>query len=324
MKNRLVRWLSVLFALAAGLFFVLYAHRAFAGKDFSTLLSRQVLAATAALTLMYMLLIPTTAIAWTWLLRNLGQAASHGRILAILATAQFGKYLPGNVAQHVGRVAMARHAGIKLPATLFSVAYEMLLQLVACAHVSALTLLWTPPKALMQWKILQYRIPLLVVVTALAIAALMLAPRLASWLAQVRANRRGDQNYTPPRLHLSMAIIAGSYTMYVINFCIIGCGLWLVAHALSDGSTDVPSIFFLTGAFASSWILGFVAPGAPAGLGIREAILSAWLSGTLPAAQVVLLVVALRIATTSGDLINFALGSLAMYTQKWRKPPLQQ
>jgi uncharacterized membrane protein YbhN (UPF0104 family) len=68
-------------------------------------------------------------------------------------------------------------------------------------------------------------------------------------------------------------------------------------------------VVFLTGAFASSWILGFLAPGAPAGLGIREAILSAWLSGALPPAQVVMLVVALRIATSVGDLLNFMLGS---------------
>jgi hypothetical protein len=67
----------------------------------------------------------------------------------------------------------------------------------------------------------------------------------------------------------------------------------------------------MTGAFAGSWILGFVAPGAPAGLGIREAILSAWLSGSLPPAQIVLLVIALRIATTLGDLFNFMWASLA-------------
>jgi uncharacterized membrane protein YbhN (UPF0104 family) len=75
--------------------------------------------------------------------------------------------------------------------------------------------------------------------------------------------------------------------------------------------TAPPSPIFLTGAFASSWILGFVAPGAPAGLGIREAILSAWLSGALPAEQVVLLVVVLRIATTLGDLFSLAWGSIA-------------
>jgi uncharacterized membrane protein YbhN (UPF0104 family) len=88
--------------------------------------------------------------------------------------------------------------------------------------------------------------------------------------------------------------------------------MWLVAHALLPAGTPTPNPAFLTGAFASSWILGFIAPGAPAGLGIREAILSAWLSTAMPAADVVLLVVALRIATTVGDLLNFGWGSLML------------
>ena len=311
MTRQLVRWLGLLLALAAGIYFALYAHRALAGKDLSGLLDSNVLAATAALTALYVLLIPTTAIAWTWLLRAMEQRVSYRRMLPILATTQFGKYLPGNVAQHIGRIALARGAGVQLPAALFSVAYEMLLMLVACAHISALTLLWTPPTALSQWKLAEYRLPLLTVVTLGAVVALLLAPRLASLLAHYRASKRGEQGYAPPRLHLNTTTVIACYVTYAINFCLIGGGLWLVAHALLAGTAPTPNMIFLTGAFAGSWILGFIAPGAPAGLGIREAILSTWLSGSLPPAQIVLLVIALRIATTLGDLINLMGGSIA-------------
>jgi glycosyltransferase 2 family protein len=78
----------------------------------------------------------------------------------------------------------------------------------------------------------------------------------------------------------------------------------------------LPGPLFFIGAFASSWILGFVAPGAPAGLGVREAILSAWLTGVLPPTQAVLLIVTLRIATTVGDLANFAWGSITLLRQE--------
>jgi glycosyltransferase 2 family protein len=311
MSKRLIRWLSGLLALAAGIYFVRYAYLALASKDLSGLLDGRVIAAATALTVLYALLIPTTGIAWTWLLRAMDQPARYRRMLPILAVTQFGKYLPGNVAQHIGRIAMARSAGVQLPAALFSIAYEMLLMLVACAHISALTLLWDPPAALSHWKITEYRLPLLVIVTLGAFIALLLAPRVASRLAIYRARHRGDQDYVPPRLHLNAATVLACYVTYAINFCLIGIGLWLVSHTLLDGVTASPSPIFLTGAFASSWILGFVAPGAPAGLGIREAILSAWLSGALPAEQVVLLVVVLRIATTIGDLFSLAWGSIA-------------
>ena len=312
MTKPMLRWLGLLLALLAGIYFVRYAQRALAGMDLSALLDHQVLVAGMALTVLYILLIPTTAIAWTWLLRTMEQRPSYGRMLSILAVTQFGKYLPGNMAQHVGRIAMARSTGIRLSAVLFSVAYEMVLTLTACVHISALTVLWQPPEALSHWEIARYRLPLLIAVTIGAIVVLLLAPRLAARLARFRASKCGDENYAPPRLHLRAITVIACYFVYAINFCLVGCGLWLVAHALLTSAAAAPGPIFLIGAFASSWALGFIAPGAPAGLGIREAVLSAWLSGAMPPAQAVLLIVTLRIATTLGDLINFAWGSVAL------------
>jgi hypothetical protein len=310
MSRQLVRWLGGLLALIASIYFVRYAYQALVGKNLSGLLDGNVIAAAIALTVLYTLLIPSTGLAWVWLLRAMDQRVRYGRMLSILAITQFGKYLPGNVAQHIGRIAMVRSAGVHLPAALFSIAYEILLTLVACAHISALTLLWAPPAALSHWKIIEYRIPVLIAVTMGALIALLLAPQVASRLTIYRARQRDDREYLPPKLHLNAVTILTCYVTYAANFCLIGLGLWLVSHALLAGVAAPPSPIFLTGAFASSWILGFMAPGAPAGLGIREAVLSAWLSGALPPERIVLLVVVLRIATTLGDLFSFAWGSV--------------
>lgn len=312
MMKHLLKALGILLALAASAYFVLYAHKALAGKDLSALLNSKVMLAGTCLTLLYTLSIVTTAIAWTRLLRAMHQPARFGRLLPILATTQFGKYLPGNVAQHIGRIALVRSIGVQLPAAVFSVAYELLLALVASAHIGALTLLWSPPAALLAWQITEYRLPLLVAITAFAVAALWLAPRFAVWLGRLRAGHRSELDSASSRLHLDPVTVVACYALYASSFAIIGTGLWLVAHALADPTVHVPGVLFFIGAFASSWILGFIAPGAPAGLGIREAILSAWLSGVLAPADVVLVVVSLRIATTLGDLLNFAWGSVFM------------
>ena len=299
--------LGILLALVAAAAFIRYANHALAGKDLSVLLDTRVMAACAALTLLYALLIPTTAAAWQWLLGTMGQPIDYRGALGILAVTQFGKYLPGNVAQHIGRAALAHRQGVAMPVALFSMAYEMLLTLVACAHLGALTFLWAPPAALAAWKITHWRLPLIVLITFTAVAALVAAPRLAVMLSR----RRGGSSETLPRLHLDASTIAGCYGIYVVNFLIVGIGLWLVACGLTkQGAT--PGIFFLTGAFAGSWILGFMAPGSPAGLGIREALLSAWLSGSMSASQIVVLVVALRIATSLGDLLNFLIGGMLL------------
>jgi len=314
--KQMLKGLGLLLAIVAGGYFVVYAHRALAGKDLSALLDSRVLVATACLTLLYTLSILTTALAWARMLRAMRQPVGLARLLPILATTQFGKYLPGNVAQHIGRIALARGIGVQMSPAVLSVAYELLLALLASAHIGALTLLWAPPAALLRLQITQYRVPLLILVTVGALVALLLAPYLANWLARLRNPAREGVADAPTRLHLDPATVGSCYALYASSFVMIGYGLWLVAGSLTPTDVLMPGPVFFIGAFASSWILGFVAPGAPAGLGIREAVLSAWLSGVLPPVEVVLLVVALRIATTLGDLINFIWGSVLMFRQR--------
>lgn len=312
--SRLGKTLGVVLALLAGGYFLVYAYRALAGQDLSALLDARTALTSMLLTAVYMLSIFTTVAAWSRLLRAMRQPAGFARLAPILAATQFGKYLPGNIAQHIGRIALVRKAGIRLPAAVLSVAYELLLALVASAHIGALTLLWAPPDTLAAWPLFEYRLPLLVAITAGAIVALALAPRITVWFARLRTPGGLAVASGIPRLDVATILIC--YLLYASGSVMIGSGLWLVAHALGGTGSDVPNAVFFIGAFAASWILGFVAPGAPAGLGIREALLTAWLGTALPATEVVLLVVVLRIATTLGDLVNFAWGSVLMLRQQ--------
>jgi hypothetical protein len=305
------RWLKILgvvAGLAATAFFVVYAYHALHGQDLSALLRPQVVLALCLLTLLYTALIPVTAVAWSLLLRGLGRHAPVAMTAPILASSQFGKYLPGNVAHHVGRLVMARSAGIGTGRCILSIAYESVLTVLACAHVSALTFLWDTPKAFADSTITDNRGLLIMLVTAGAIATLMLAPRLAQIVWRLR-NRHSPETQ-PPSLSPGAAALAIGYLCYAANFALVGFGLWIVASVLVPGTGVSPIL--LTGAFASSWLIGFVTPGAPAGLGVREAVLTFWLNESLPAESVVVLVLALRIATTLGDLINLAWGSLAL------------
>lgn len=314
MNNRFIKALGVLLAAIATAYFVSYAWRALEGRDLSGLLDRRVLYAATCLTVLYAASIGTTGLAWTRLLAAMQQPHPFRRLLPILATTQFGKYLPGNVAHHLGRVALARTVGIQLTPAVVSVTYELLLALVAAAHIGALTLLWRPPEVITHSALAEHRGLLIILVTAGAAAVLVWAPGIIGLLRKPRG--AGGELQPPQTLRLNISSALACYLLYMAGLVLIGFGLWLVAGALASGGTGLPSPLFFIGAFASSWILGFVAPGAPAGLGVREAILSAWLSGVLPPAQAVLLIIALRIATTAGDLLNFAWGSAVLWRQR--------
>lgn len=313
------RWLrlaGIAFALVAGGYFVVHARKALAGHDLSALLNWNVLIAGGLLTALYAAAIPVTALAWLWILGMLGQRTSYGHLAPVLAVTQFGKYLPGNVAQHIGRVVLAQSPGVKISAVVFSIVYETLLSIVVCAHISALTFLWAMPAELAHWKVVEYRQPLLVVVTLGAIVVLLAVPRVASRVAIHRSKKGGIPLPNASHFNLRWKVITASYVLYVLNIALTGIGLWLVAKALLGASHHGPTILFMTGAFASTWIFGFLAPGAPAGLGVREGVLSAWLGAAMPASQAIILILILRIATTFGDLINFSWGSVIIARQK--------
>ena len=306
------RWLKLLGAVAcvaAGAFFVAYAYRALHGQDLSPLTRPHVALSICLLVLLYMTLIPVTAVAWTMILRGLGQHTSVAATAPILATSQFGKYLPGNVAHHVGRLVMARPIGISIGVGAISLAYESILTVLACAHVSALTFLWDAPKALEASAIAEDRKLMVALATVAAIVSLTAVP----WLSRIFWRLRNKDSATPPpALNPGPIPLISGYLCFVLNFVLIGFGLWGVSLALDAEGISGTHPVLLTGACAASWLIGFITPGAPAGLGVREAVLVFWLTDSMPPAAVVALVLALRIATTLGDLLSLAWGSAVM------------
>jgi len=308
MLKRAVKWASIVLALLALAYFVRHALHTLQGHDLSALVHDQGLWGMALLTLLYTATIATTAAAWKWQLAAVGHRATYGWTITVLAVTQFGKYLPGNVGHHIGRAGLAIDAGVRMSAALLTIGYELLLAIVAAAHLCAIGVLLWPPAALAGQAWLEHRWTLLALVSTGAVAGLLLAPHLVAMLTALRGGDRGDARV----LSLDLRTIVGSYAMYVVGQIAVGVGLWGLALALLPAGSAVPSALFFVGAFATSWIAGLVVPGAPAGLGVREVVLAAWLADALPPDTAVLLVLAMRVATTIGDAINFGWGSWAL------------
>jgi len=68
-------------------------------------------------------------------------------------------------------------------------------------------------------------------------------------------------------------------------------------------------VSLLCGAYVIAWLAGLVTPGAPAGIGVREAVLLFLLGNVLPHADLLLAVLIGRMVTVFGDTIYFAISS---------------
>ena len=313
MGRRVTTLLGALLVVAALAYFVLHAQRALSAIDLGQFARPDVAIALLVLTTLYTACVIPNAFGWKKLLDGLGAPVRYRRSLASLSFTQIGKYLPGNVGHHIGRIGLLRTQGIPVSTGLYSLGYEAILAALASIHIGALVLLWQPPPAIAEHPAFTHKFALMGLFTAGAAATIMMAPLGMRVLQRIR--RVEPSSVQGFRLGIGPA--ACSYLTSSCGLLFVGLGLWMMSYSLMQAPP--PNPLFFVGAFAASWIVGFLAPGAPAGLGVREAVLSLWLGTIMPPAQAVLLVIALRVATTAGDLLNFVAGAIA--TAKFRGTP---
>lgn len=249
----------------------------------------------AALAL-YQLALLGAAGAWHVLLRAVGEPSRLGQAVRILLLSQLGKYLPGNVGHLLGRVALASRQGLHAAPVLITIAVETACAILAGA-ACALALL--PAGS---------GLPALARILAAAAALVLGAITARRLLARPAVRRRlgaaaGDAPRLPGAGAWLLCLIANG-----VNFTLFaGAGLLLARSQLRAGPAPLPQ---LVGAFAAGWVSGFVTPGAPAGLGVREAVLSAALVPIWGPGPAVALPLVYRLFTLLGDAVAFVIGWL--------------
>lgn len=105
-----------------------------------------------------------------------------------------------------------------------------------------------------------------------------------------------------------LALFAGRMPVLITTACVLLTGLSfaLVARGMGDAE-----IIPLVSIFAAAWLAGFVTPGAPAGIGLREGILIASLSPMIGAGSAITAALLHRLVTA---LVDATIGLLA-----WRR-----
>lgn len=239
--------------------------------------------------------------AWVLWLRSLTSAARPRGCFRAHLLSQVGKYVPGNWGHLLGRVVLSARSGAPVGSALAAVLLEST-WILACAFVW-LTFLPMPER----WPGASTR--LLAVVGWAVLLVGTLAPS-----SLLTALRNGARRFSLPGL--SSLATPGRRTfvaclgLYTTQFVLGGLSLALLSRGLFG--RDPGGFLYLAGVFALAWSLGFVTPGAPGGLGVREAILVGQLGPSgLTAGEAIALAAALRVATILGDAVA-SLAGLAL------------
>lgn len=289
----------VVAAILAGYFVWFAASRLDLAAAAAALHEPNMLVAMLAATVSYMLIYPFTGAAWSILLRRQSVHCSTGRLTQLISFTQISRYVPGNIAQHIGRALLGIKRGIPARAYVVSVLQETGLTVCAsmitgAAMLAASEVSLAPRAMPTQW--------LVYVAASICGVVVVLA------CLDVAPGRRG-RNGLRERLVEWMGGTPGfsatwqATLCYIGNYLAAGLGLWMIARALGVGHEI--GFAFATAVFSLSWVLGFLVPGAPAGLGAREGVMVLVLQGHGTDEQVVLLTLLARAASMLGDVLAF-------------------
>ncbi len=292
---------------AAGLvvtaLFVWYVVRSLRGHDLSAYATPRAAFGIGLAAILWSCGAPLLALAWRNMLSGLGIHRTWRELFGIAGITQFAKYIPGNIAQYVGRAGMALARGIPARPLAVTMFLETLLVIAAGIVMGVGTGLLSEV-GLRAVHRHAFQLALIAAVIVLAIIGLLVFRRMAPSLLRRFAPRHAqalDGSLLP-----SQASLAQAFVLYCTMYVGMGLGLTLLARFLFP---DAPHDYWLLIAvFALAWVVGFVTPGAPGGLGVREGLMLLMLAPVYGSASAGILVIALRIATTLGDVISLGLG----------------
>ncbi|MSU91726.1 hypothetical protein GE300_19285 [Rhodobacteraceae bacterium 2CG4] len=237
------------------------------------------------------------AVAWRGALSVFDMKLEPGRAESQLMVSAIGKYIPGNFAHLIGRYALAQEDRLPGWAVGFSMVVEVGLLLGAGALIFALALVFAPDLVL----------ALLPDETLISPKALVLGLGLALMVGLLGGGALFRRRLDGPRRGMAHPMRAiAPFGLHAVNFLVLGLSLYCVARVVAPGSTVglLPSVAI----FAAAWCIGFITPGAPGGLGLREGIIALGLGLFLGAGPALAAALLHRLISVIGDLITFPIG----------------
>ena len=230
--------------------------------------------------------------AWIWgrMVRDLGGPPVPARdAIRIYLVANLGRYLPGKLWQIAGLAYLARARGVPAPIAIAAAVVGQAVAL-AGAMLIGLVALGSAGPDLARWA------PLAAVAT-FAVVIVVTVPTIFRPL--LRLLLRFVPGETPAEVPIGaseglrwLGLFTLNWACYALAFALLVHGLSLPGNALDVGP-----------AFAASYVMGYLVLFAPAGLGIREASMVAFLSPIMGPSGAALAALTARVWTTLVEVI---------------------
>ena len=302
-SGRILRRLVKALGYAALVAALIYLSKALI-RDFSVVwglvVQSNVLLGILAVSVPYFFLLSILPFCWL-LLTGSHHSLTWREAYSIYGRAQVAKYLPGNVMQLVGRQWLGGQAGIAQADLAMASLLEVIIETSAMALVASSAV----PYGLL--------IPIHIIPPEIFLAGVVMLP-IAGFivLRLVSSNAIANRlpGFTRVLRHVGTGIWATVFVSYVFFWVGFGTLVALLNHFLGGTPVWSESGIVIVGAAAMAALAGLVTPGAPGGLGVREAVFVLTSGGTIGEEQALTVILLFRIVTTIADLVVFTFAFL--------------
>jgi uncharacterized membrane protein YbhN (UPF0104 family) len=232
---------------------------------------------------------------WRSALSDLGSPLSLGDACRVMFIGQLGKYIPGSVWPVLAQMELGAQRGVARSRAAVSVLVSSAIVVLTGGLVAAVTVPFGARGSVGRYWWIFLAVP---------VAAVLLSPPILNWLLGLTLRLLRSSAVQDRVSTRGLSVSAG---WAVLGWLFYGAMVYVLMWRLAGGggATALVSI----GGFALSWVAGYLAIFAPAGAGVREAVLVAVLSTRTTTSIALTVALVTRALTLVSDA---AAGGLAM------------
>jgi uncharacterized membrane protein YbhN (UPF0104 family) len=263
-------------------------------KDFDWRFNYYLLALSVALQILTFLWLLKI---WVSILGRTGSSLDYWRFFKAYFISNLGKYVPGKVWQFLGMLLLLEREGVPKKNTFSTGVLGQTLSIVSGLFISALFLgsdlysqIFSRNPALV----------ILLIVFLFGVLALIFHPKLLERMINLGLRiLKKDQ--------IVLDLERKNVFLYILSYCLAWLSFGLAFTIFIKAFTPTPLGIYpgLTGAFAFSFNIGFLALFAPGGIGVREGVLVLLLGSYFPAPVAILISILSRLWMSTVELLCF-------------------
>jgi uncharacterized membrane protein YbhN (UPF0104 family) len=204
-----------------------------------------------------------------------------------------GKYIPGKVFFLGARLYYYHQEGVSKKNITFCFLLENICTLLGAAFLFIVSLLFIPNPVLQQ-----YRLAVLLLLAAFFIGV---HPAVLDWVLNLPLRLLKKKTM---KLEIRYRDILQLVLLFIINWLIVGIGFYVLVHSFYP--IELKFIFYVSGAFGLSIIIGILSLFAPSGIGVREGVMIFALSLIMPESAAVVVSIISRLWMTFTELFLVA------------------